>query len=313
MRSIIWILLLALGPSAWAADDKAAKEEQAPPPAKSALELRVEKFYAEYSTPEKIAARFKEWTVAEPQNPEPYVMAANAYVRCSSQVVISADPNAGNVATLVDPKTQKPAGSLGTELDPQTLGKALDILTTATTKFPQRLDIHLGRMAVAQLLKSVPKVLQAGVDLVKAVAAHPDQIRGGEGETFEEGAKARAAGEIQSYIAWFYGQKNDEGDKAGLDLATEGLKLAPEDTKLLNDVAVYYAYKEKWETALEYFLKAAKADPQDFQVQNNIAMIEVKLGRQDEARQIWLNILARYGETSPAGKQATEYLKNLGK
>ena len=273
------------------------------------LTERVTEFIARHDTPKKVTRRLEEWTKAEPDNPDPYVFAANAYLKCADQVSINAGNAKGDFA-IVDPKTNKQVGSLPTSPDQGLAKLAAGTLAKAAAKFPHRLDIHVGRMAIAQRADDIPEVLQAARDLLKAAKANPDKMKWIDGAALSVPAKDKIAGELHSRVLWLYRKETDEADRAAWTLATEALEVAPGDIRLLNDAANYHAYKGDWKKAKEFYLRANAADPDDVLVQFNIAKVCAELGETDEARRRWKQVIAKAPDTEEA-KAAQKELDQL--
>lgn len=301
MKTLACLLLICATTLASAAEPKTP----------SSLNERADQFYAKYPTPEKIGRRLDEWSKAEPDNPEPYVMAANAYRRCASRISINSGRQPGGFAVLKDPKTNKQVGTIGTQLDPKPMRLALATLVTATQKFPDRLDLHLGRMTLAEELNDVPSIRNAGEALLNQVATHPDKMDWSDGEVRDKPLPAQLADHIHPHITKLYTRQEDDSDKAAWVLAVQALKLAPKDVRLLNDAAVYHAYQQEWDKALAYFTQASEVDPTDLLVQHNIAQSNMKLGHVEEARRVWQAIVAKAPAGSDRAESAEQALKDL--
>ena len=276
------------------------------------LKERVNEFCAKYPTPEKIAKRLEEWSQAEPQNAEPYILAANAYAKAAAGVSVTSDTK-GNGFMIVDPKTKKQVGSIRDTLDPKVLRKAFDTLTTAAQKFPSRLDIMVGRLTMADRLNDISAIVQSGEDMLNRVATHPEGVLWTDGEPLKTPVNQKVASEIHPRIANLYGRGTDESDLAASRLAVAALKLAPTDVRLINDAALYHAHHQQWDKALDYFMKAQKVEPDDLLIQHNIALANLKLGHVAEARKLWRAILAKAPKGSEDAEAAESSLKSLPK
>ena len=273
------------------------------------LAERVTEFCAKYDTPDKVTRRLAEWTKAEPDNPDPYVFAANAYLKCADQVSINAGNAKGEFA-IVDPKTNKQVGSLTTSPDPGLTKLALSTLATAAAKFPRRLDIHVGRMAVAQRADDIPTVLQAARELLQAAKANPGKMKWIDGAALGIPEKDKITAELHSRVLWLYRKETNEADRAAYALATEALEVVPGDIRLLNDAANFHAYTGDWKKAKEFYLRASAADPDDLLVQHNIAKVCSKLGETEEARLRWQQVIKKAPGTEEA-KAAQEEVDQL--
>src|SRR4051812_17645390 len=98
--------------------------------AKKPLTDRIKEFTAVYDTGEKITKRLAEWSAAEPHSPEPYIMAANAYLKIADRVTIGAGQDRPGFADIVDPKTGRKVGSISEGPDSESVKLALAALVT---------------------------------------------------------------------------------------------------------------------------------------------------------------------------------------
>ena len=87
------------------------------------------------------------------------------------------------------------------------------------------------------------------------------------------------------------------------------LRIAPDNMRLLNDAAVYHCYKNEWQKAREFLVRAEKADPKDLYVKHNLAKADVKLGEPEAARRKWEEII----KLSPKSEEATAAREEIAK
>lgn len=299
---IAGLLLSALSLSA------AEKTAAAKPP----MPQRVAEFTAKYDTEEKVTQRLAAWSKEEPNSPEPYVLAANAYLKLSSQVNINAGKNAPGNFAIVDPKTNKTVGAISEGPSLKGYQMALATLTTAAQKFPLRLDIHVGRMSVAKSAGDATGLLAAGQDMVKAAQAEGNNMRWLDDAPLPMPLAQKIPDELQGRIAWLYQQEKDETDKAAYTLSLEGLKISPDSFLLLNDAAIYHLYKKEWTEAKPYLQRAVKANPKDLYVKHNLARVFMELGEKDQARALWKEIY-KTSPKSEEGQAAKKALDETGK
>lgn len=307
------ILLLATTARSVAADATAPKpkaDAEARGNAKLPMPKRVAAFTAKYDTEEKVTKRLEEWTKEEPNSPEPYVMAANAYLKNSSQVHLNAGDKAPGFASMVDPKTKKVVGTINEGPSARGYELALATLTTATQKFPQRLDIHVGRLAIAKDSGDVPVLLAAGQDLVKAAQTEGDKMRWVDDAPLPAPLKQKVPDELQGRIVWLYQQEKPETDEAAYKLSLEGLKIAPENFVLLNDAAIYHLYKQQWGEARPFLEHAEKANPKDLYVKHNLSKVLMELGEKKAAR-AKLQEIVKLAPESEEAKEAKKELRRI--
>ncbi len=299
MKPLLCLLLL-VGLPALAADVKPFNE-------------RVNDFCAKYPTAPEIQKRHEEWSKQEPDNPDAWIFPANAYGRAAETVNINAGQAKAGDFVLTDPKTGRQVGAIQAGADPALLKKAEELLTAAAKKFPQRMDVHVGRMAMAQQAGDIPAVQAAAFTLLEATAKDPAAMRWIDNAAIEDegGALKKAIGEVRSRIRWLYGLEQDESDKAAHECAVKALELAPDHVQLINEAAMYLLYQGRWKEGREYLLRAEKIVPQDWVVQHNLARASAELGDKADALRRLKAIIKAVPDTRDADA-AQESIESLG-
>lgn len=244
---------------------------------------RVNEFCAQYRTAPEIQKRHEEWSKQEPDNPDAWIFPANAFGRAAEVVNVNAGQAKAGEFVLTDPKSGRQVGTIEAGTDPAYLKQAGALLAAAAKRFPQRLDVHVGRMATAQNAGDIPALKSAAFDLLDATAKDPASMRWIDNAAIEGGALPKAIAEVRSRIHWLYGMEEDESDKAAHECAVKALELAPHDVKLMNEAAMYLLYRGQWKQGREYLLRAEKIVPQDWVVQHNIARASAELGDKADA------------------------------
>lgn len=280
---------------------------------KPSMPERVKEFTDKYTTPELVEKRHKEWIAAEPDNPDAYILPANGLLKIASTVTINAGTSNGGFATIVDPKTNKAVGTISNEPDVKLQQRAIGILVAATQKFPLRLDIHVGRMAVCQRADDIAGLEQAAMSLLKSAGQNGDRLLWSDDVPIAPPVQEKVISEIHPRISWFYSKEKPETDEAASRVAVEALKLYPKDVRLLNDAAIFHAYRSEWAQAREFFLQAAAVDPTDMLVQHNIAMATLRLGDKTGAIKRWQSIADQVPGTDEAKSAQAEIDKLKGK
>lgn len=295
LRIILFCLCAAVG---IAADSRPLKE-------------RVNEFCEKYRTPAEIEKRHKEWIKQEPDNPDAYILPSNALAKACDTVNISAGDQKDAIAVLTDPKTGKQVGSIATGPDPALLKRSAAILEAAIKRFPQRLDIHVGRMAMEQRGKDVDAVKTAVFDLLIATAKDPQALRWIDGAKIEGDPLQKALHEVEARVRWLYSFEKDETDKVAQDCALKAIELAPANVELLNFAAIRHLYRGEWKEGREYLLRAEKAAPQDWIIQHNIARASAELGDKADALKRLKAIIKAVPDTDDA-KAAEKSIQSLG-
>lgn len=300
MKPFLCLLLLA-GLPVLAADVKPFNE-------------RVNDFCAKYPTAPEIQKRHEEWSKQEPGNPDAWIFPANAYSRAAETVDINAGQAKAGDFVLTDPKTGKQVGAIQAGTDPALLKKAEALLGDAAKKFPQRMDVHVGRMAMAQQAGDIPAVKTAAFALLEATAKDPAAMRWIDNAAIQEsegGALKKAIAEVRSRIQWLYRLEQDESDKAAHECAVKALELAPDNVQLINEAAMYLLYQGQWKEGREYLLRAEKIVPQDWVVQHNLARASAELGDKADALRRLKAIIKAVPDTRDA-EAAEASIESLG-
>lgn len=296
MKPLFFLLLGAA--SCLAADTRPLKE-------------RVNEFCEKYRGVGEIEKRHAEWIKQEPDNPDAYILPANALAKIAETVNIVSGDQKDAVAVLTDPKTGKQVGSIAEGSDPEVIQRAEAILKAATKKFPQRLDIHVGRMAMAQRRKDTVDVKTAVLDLLADVAGDPKSLRWIDNTKIDGDPLKKALDEVGARIRWLYSFEKDDTDKDAQECALKALELAPDNVELLNFAAIRHLYRGEWKEGRDYLLRAEKAAPRDWIVQHNIARASAELGEKADALKRLRAIIKAVPGTGDA-QAAEQSIQSLG-
>jgi tetratricopeptide (TPR) repeat protein len=275
------------------------------------LRERVNEFCEKHRGVTEIEKRHAEWVKQEPDNPDAYILPANALMKAAQTVNIVAGDQKNAIAVLTDPETGKQVGSIAEEPDPEVIQRAETILKAAAKKFPQRLDIHVGRMAMAQRRKDTVAVKNAALDLLTVAAKDPKSLRWIDNAKIEGSPLKKALEEVEARIRWLYSFEKEDTDKAAQDCALKALELAPDDVELLNFAAIRHLYRSEWREGREYLLRAEKAAPNDWIVQHNIARASAELGEKADALRRLQVIIKAVPGTDDA-KAAEQLIQSFG-
>jgi tetratricopeptide (TPR) repeat protein len=272
---------------------------------------RVNEFCEKHRGVAEIERHHAEWIKQEPDNPDAYILPANALMKAAQTVNIVAGDQKNAFAVLTDPQTGKQVGSIAEGPDPEVIQRAETILMAATKKFPQRLDIHVGRMAMAQRRKDPGAVKNAALDLLANTAKNPKSLRWIDNAKIVGDPLKKALDEVETRIRWLYSFEKEDTDKAAQDCALKALELAPDNVELLNFAAIRHLYRGEWKEGREYLLRAEKAAPNDWIVQHNIARASAELGDKADALRRLQAIIKAAPRTDDA-KAAEQSIQSLG-
>ena len=251
-----------------------------------------------------------EWRAKEPNNPDAWITSANYYFNQSMGSMISAKrPEKGDFS-LTNKKTGKEAGSISFKPGvAKTSRNAADILTEATAKFPDRLDIWCGLSWMYQEAGDFDNEFATLKKMVAYVREHPNDLKWLKGGKIPGPADQFVPDKLHSYATYYEKKENSEDDKRFLEIATYSSEQFPNHPYAFNDVAVYYSINKDYAKTREWLEKAHKIDPQDTLVMYNLGYTSEKLGDKNAARKWYEETL----KANPKGDEAEKAKQGLAK
>ncbi len=292
---IITLLLLSLGRAS--AEDYAARFKQ----------LREQK-----ADGGQIDSLLDEWRAKSSNDPDAWITSANYYFNESVGIYFSTDPHDKGKYALTDQKTGKKAGTILSKPGvAQTSRDPAAILTEATTKFPDRLDIWCGLSWMYQERGDFDTEFATLQKMVGYVREHPAGLKWLKGEPINEPADKFVPEKLHSYATYYGKKENSEDDQRMLKIATYSADQFPNHPYALNDVAVYYSISKDYPKTREWLEKAHRADPKDGLVIYNLGYVSEKMGDKSAAKKWYEESLKIEpdGEHAQKAKQALAKLK----
>lgn len=268
------------------------------------------------------------WKQREPRSPEPYIIAANYYLRKTRQPtgvnIYSTESEtppqtSGDQFSIIDPKTGKEVGVLtegptGSKPDAQTIRKyrsaAADELERALKLTPDRLDIMLGRALILNDAHAWKPLHQQMEMALKRASHDPQNLLWLENRPTPRPAADEVLDSLHSKIVDAFDERSAAGDRRAEELAALGLKYFPNAVKLLSDFATTQAFAKNWRVAAQYYERAAALAPEDSIVLGNLARAYMNLGDQKRA-QVTAKKVIELNNDPRAVDQATEILQLL--
>lgn len=250
----------------------------------------------EQETLKEIAA----WKQREPGSPEPYVVAANYYLKRTIQPIqVTINSTEGQKAarrkgkavsgqfSIVDPKTGKEVGVMGEEAtgpkpDAQTVQKlrtaAANELGEALKIAASRLDIMLGRALVLHDAHDWKLFTSQMEVALQRVASDPQNLIWLENKPPPRPAKEEVVRSLHSKIMEAFEEQSPTGDQRGEELATLGAKYLPDAVEFVTDCGTARAYAKDWAGAAKLYERASQLAPEDSIVLGNLARAYLNLG-----------------------------------
>jgi tetratricopeptide (TPR) repeat protein len=297
---------------------------------------RIREKVAEISanrTPDEVRRAIAEWKQREPNSPTPYIVAANyeyglsrqptavaaVAVKKGSKIPNEKELGLGKQFSVVDPKTGKEVGVFGefpTGPKPnantaraQKLRGAAE-LEAALYKFPNRLDIMLGRSIMLEDAREW-KALMAQLEMaLQQSVQQPETLRWLEDNLPPSPPAEEVTGKVQEFFRNAIMEKSKAGDARAKKLAELGLKYYPQHVPFLSDLGTLAAWEHDSTRAIEIYEKARKLAPKDSIVLGNLARMHLNLGHVAEAGEI-ANEVIKLNNDSQATAEAKEILAEI--
>jgi tetratricopeptide (TPR) repeat protein len=318
--AILAVLSFPVFASAWGPD---------PGPALQRIRAKVAEISAN-RTPDEVRHAITEWKQREPNSPTPYIVAANYEYGLSfqpTQINAVATKNGkaphsvGEQFSIVDPKSGKEVGVLGSfptgpkpeanTSHAQKLRGAAE-LEVALNKFPNRLDIMIGRAIMLEDAHEW-KPLMAQLDAaLQRCAQQPQSLRWLEDQLPPSPPANEINGKVQAFFSHAAAEKSKEGDERAKRFAELGLKYFPTHVPFLSDLGTLAAWQRDSSHAIQYYEKARQLQPNDSIVLGNLARMYANMGRADRARET-ANQVIKLNNDPEAVDQAKQILNELSK
>jgi Tetratricopeptide repeat len=274
------------------------------------------------------------WKQREPSSPEPYVVAANYYLKRTIQPTqLRIDSTEGQKSprkkgkagsaefSIVDPKTGKEVGVMGEvptgpKPNAQTVQKlrtdAARELEGALKVAPNRFDIMMGRALVlrdARDWKSYASQMEIALQRVSRDAQNLVWL---ENKPPPRSPKEEVVHSLQAGIMEAFKEESPAGDKRGEQLAVMGTKYLPDSVELLTDCGTARAHAKDWAGAAKIYEHAARIAPTDSIVLINLARAYLNLGEHAKAEAAAKKVI-ELNNHQPAVENATDILETLSK
>jgi tetratricopeptide (TPR) repeat protein len=261
----------------------------------------------------QIDSLFDEWRSKNPNDPDAWITSANYYFNQSVGPTISTQPAKKGDYGLTDKKTGKNTGSISFKPNvAQTSRSATDLLSEATAKFPDRLDIWCGLAFIYQETGDFDNEFTTLQKMVGYVREHPTGLKWLKGEPINEAADKFVPEKLHSYATYYGKKENPEDDKRLLKISTFSAEQFPNHPFAFNDVAVYYSVNKDYAKTREWLEKAHQVDPKDGLVLYNLGYVSEKLGDK-KAAQKWYEDSLKAGPDDDYKQKATQALAKLRK
>lgn len=249
----------------------------------------------------------------EKNNPdaEYYVSCVNYFFNKSKKEVLSLDkviPKKEGLEIKDDEGNSVAYLSSKNLFDEKMLQKTFKCFDEGISKFPDRLDIRLGKVYSLGQIEDYENLTKEILKAIQYSAKNKNNWLWSENSKYEAGMKGFLSS-IQDYNNQIYQANDDSLLKYMKQINEEVLIYYPDRVESLSNLSIVSLISKNYDEALTYLLKAEKISPEDFIVLNNIAYT-YKM-KNDKINAIkYYKLVKKYGDDS-AKNQAEKELKIL--
>ncbi|MDR1941992.1 MAG: hypothetical protein LBQ47_06675 [Endomicrobium sp.] len=205
-------------------------------------------------------------------NEEYYIDNFNKYFKESAQehVIVSAYKESDDALIITKSDTNETGYiSFDAQYNEDSLNTAFKYIDEAIARFPDRLDMRLGKAAACREIKNSNRLLTTLTDTLRRSGINKNRWLW-TGNTLKENGQAVMLDSIQEYCADLF---KDEKDAELEALSMEVLKYYPDNVPALTNMGILSGIRKDHETALKYLKKAETLAPKDKIVLSNILRI----------------------------------------
>ncbi len=280
----------------------ASAESNRQPNPSAAAEKKIRDKVTEISahrTPEQVRLLIADWKEREPDSPDPYIVSASYELQLGRQPMQVYETATGNQThpgkdgateyPVVD-KSGRQAGVIGVvptgpPPDPATVKKqqlrAAVELEEALKKFPNRIDLMIGRAMALGEAREWDVLAQHMESILQRAANDPENLRSYGNEKPSRSPADELLGGLQGFIT---SAINEQDLERARHFAQLGLKYFSERGELLSDMGSIHFMSQQWDEAVPYFEHARQVAPEDNVILLNLTLVYLQLGRADDAR-----------------------------
>jgi tetratricopeptide (TPR) repeat protein len=227
---------------------------------------------------EELSQHLAKWKEIAPDDPELYVAYFNYHFTLSRQEGVRIDtappPENEEAIVLKDPETGEIAGYMYYHIyyDEEHIGSALAYLDEGLKRYPDRLDMHFGKIHALGLVSRYGEQKEALITILNISSQNGNNWLWHNGEKLADGFRdllENTQGRIYQYFQLSDGKAYDYI----IEISEKVIELYPEVVYSYNNIAAVHYYRGNYQEALKYYKMAEERDPYDTIVMNNIAYL----------------------------------------
>jgi tetratricopeptide (TPR) repeat protein len=253
-------------------------------------------------------------------DPQYWVAAANLWANMGTHSTIelsSGPPNGKDDGLELKSDDGKVAGSIHrgpTTHDADKFRRAIGFLDEAIKRFPQRLDLYVGRSDLYRTIPDLDGELAALTSLARDPhPATPDgKLERAPGQPLDMSFERYAVDMLNAYSREHFEQESPEGDVAGVAVARLLVRLYPKYPQGYNLLALAASLKKDWPEARKQLELALVQAPDDVLVIGNLGYCAEQMGDKAGAIARYRRVLELDRDPDESAR-AKERLEALGK
>jgi Flp pilus assembly protein TadD len=267
----------------------------------------------------------QKWEAIAPNDPDLAVAKANLTVtapEAQPSIVINAYPdgtaqapeNVRKPIQVIDNETSEPAGYIGEAVPAErnfAINKAVDILTGAVEKHPDRLDIRMGISQLHAINENYEAILKNLTETLRYAASKKyEGLLWAQGKAADQPEKALSNSVHHYYSQYTRGTENPE-DALAFKFAELGAKYFPKDIRSWNNISAEYVQRDDLANSVGALMKAHELDPSDTIVLMNIGHLYDLMEKPAEAIKFYQKVVdMKDPDHAEAARQEIKELKS---
>lgn len=246
---------------------------------------------------------------ANKDNPAYFVGSANYLWALSKKQSTSSSPAGPGEATLMDPATGKPIGSVRLA-DPALQRKAVALLTEAHSRFPYRLDIGTDLAYLLRETNEQSRSCSTLIDILNYAPKNVAKLQWKDGRPLTMAPGNFIPEIMQKYAAEFRKDNTKEGYDLCRKLCEKTIQAYPESPVGYSMLAGYYNARNDKKSTIKYLHIAHQKAPKDVYLLVVIAGTYRAMGDTVNARKYFEEVI-RVAPSQDLKTAATEALAKL--
>lgn len=221
-------------------------------------------FLTEHPDTTKIKSLLRMWQHFDPDDPQLYVAAFNFYFAQSSRELATA------AGLPKDANLEGDSSRSWTQYDPKKTKVAMDWMDQGIKRFPDRLDMYLGKAHALRLTHSFDSFLALMPRILNRSVENRNQWKWSDGNVMDSGRRLMLT-TMQGYMRELYRTDRKELLPVMSQLGASIVKIYPEEVEVLSMTAVSLLLQQQHAQAIAYLKRAEHIRPRDVVVLNNLA------------------------------------------